>query len=108
MISFRRVISSHNLGYNDQIWPVWKAETAKEMAGTPDLWSDLFFMQCKNSYLVYKHLNPNEKVYYPAYKEHLIGELVRFVRAPRNSAGRKTKLEKERFRLQNVGEHFLK
>ena len=44
----------------------------------------------------------------PAYKEHLIGELVGFVRAPRNSAGRERKLEKERFRLQNVGEHFLK
>ena len=32
----------------------------------------------------------------------IIGELVGFVRAPRNSAGRKRKLEKERFRLQNV------
>ena len=53
-------------------------------------------------------MNPNEKVDYPAYKEHLIGEQVGFVRALRNSAGRERKLERERFRLQNVGEHFLK
>ena len=66
-------------------------------------------MQCyADSYLVYKHLNPTEKVDYPAYKENLIGELVGFVQAPRNSAGRERKLEKDRFRLQNAGEHFLK
>ena len=95
------------VGYNDQIWPVWKAEKAK-MKWHTRLVIRLIFMYCYNSYLVYKHLNPNEKVDYPAYKEHLIGELVGFVRAPRNSADRKRKLEKERFWLQNVGEHFLK
>ena len=46
-------------------------------------------------------MNPNEKVDYHAYNKHLISELVGFVRAPRNGAGRKRKLEKERFRLQN-------
>ena len=66
----------------------------------------LIFMSCYDSYLVCKHLNPNEKVDYPTYKENLIVELVGFVRAPRNSAGRKRKLEKDHFRLQNVGEHF--
>ena len=45
-----------------------------------------------------------KKVDYPKYKENLIVELVGFVRAPRNSAGRKRKLEKDRFRLQTVGQ----
>ena len=40
------------------------------------------------------------------YKENLVVELVGFVRAPRNSDGHERKLEKDCFRLQNVGEHF--
>ena len=31
-------------------------------------------MKCYNSYLVCKHLNPNEKVDHPTYEKHLIGD----------------------------------
>ena len=65
-----------------------------------------YFYVVFNSYLVYKHLKLYEKVDYPTYKENLNVKLVGFVRAPRNNAGRKTKLEKDRFRLQNVCERF--
>ena len=78
--------------YNDQMTRLKKQKRQKKWY--TGLVIKLIFMYCYNSYLVYKHLNANEKVDYPAYKEHLISELVGFVRAPRNSAGCKRKLER--------------
>ena len=49
--------------YNDQMTRLKKQKRQKK--GYTRL--VLIFMWCYNSYLVYKHLNPDEKVYYPAY-----------------------------------------
>ena len=62
--------------YNDQITCLKKQKRKKKRYTR--LVIKLIFLY--NSYLVHKHLNPNEKVDHPAYKEHLIGELVGFVR----------------------------
>ena len=61
--------------YNDQVTRLKKQKRKKKWYTR--LVIKLFLY---SSYLVHKHLNPNEKVDHPAYKEHLIGELAGFVR----------------------------
>ena len=69
-----------DVDYNDQMTHLKKQKRQRKWYMR--LIIKLFSMSCYNSYLIFKHFNPEKKVDYPEYKETLMMQLVGNVRAP--------------------------